>query len=116
MAQLDRQQTVLNILQNLRDLDGLKSIFWAELNYQRQNKSLGIRDWPVSVRKALDGDPILFASGGEDDAFHVIYCRLDSDVLSRNLERPVVSQLLAEHPYLEYRDLLKKGMAVVCEH
>ena len=99
MAQLDRQQTVLNILQNLRDLDGLKSLFWAELNYQRQNKPLGIRDWPAPVRKALDGDPILFASGGEDEAFHIIYCRLDSDTLSRGLERPVVSQLLGEHPY-----------------
>jgi len=53
MAQLDRQQTVLNILQNLRDLDGLKSLFWAELNYQRQNKSLGNRDCPTRTSDYL---------------------------------------------------------------
>jgi len=27
MAQIERQQTVLNILQNLRDLGGLKKLF-----------------------------------------------------------------------------------------
>jgi adenine-specific DNA-methyltransferase len=99
MAQVERKQTVLTILQNLRDLDGLKNLFWEELNYQRQNKPLGVRDWPAPAKKALAGDPVLFASGGEDDAFHVIYCRLDSDTLTRSLERPVVSQLLGEHPY-----------------
>jgi hypothetical protein len=102
MAQVERKQTVLTILQNLSDLDGLKTLFWEELNYQRQNKPLGVRDWPAPAKKALTGDPILFASGGEDDAFHVIYCRLDSDTLSRGLERPVVSQLLSEHPYALY--------------
>jgi hypothetical protein len=44
-------------------------------------------------------DPILFAGGGDGGAFHVIYCRLTSKNLSRGLERPVVTQLLREHPY-----------------
>jgi len=47
----------------------------------------------------LVDDPILFASGGEDNAFHVLYCRLASDSLQRNLERPIVNQLIREHPY-----------------
>ena len=99
MAQVERQQTVLNILRNLRDLVGLKRLFWEELNYERENKPLSMRGWPDSARKALVDDPILFASGGEDNAFHVVYCRLASASLQRNLERPIVNQLIREHPY-----------------
>ena len=99
MAQIERQQTVLNILRNLRDLGGLKKLFWEELNYQRENKPLSMRGWPDSARKALVDDPILFASGGEENAFHVVYCRLASESLQRSLERPIVNQLIREHPY-----------------
>ncbi len=38
MSDVDRQQTILGILQNLNDLDGLKRLFWHELNYERENK------------------------------------------------------------------------------
>jgi len=99
MAQIERQQTVLHILQNLRDLGGLKKLFWEELNYERENKPLSMRGWPDSVRKTLIDDPILFASGGADNAFHVVYCRLASDSLQRGLERPVVNQLIREQFY-----------------
>ena len=99
MAQIERQQTVLHILQNLRNLGGLKKLFWEELNYERENEPLSMRGWPDSVRKVLIDDPILFASGGADNAFHVVYCRLASDSLQRTLERPIVNQLIREHPY-----------------
>ncbi len=99
MGQIERQKTVLNILQNLRDLDGLKKLFWEELNYERENKPLSMRGWPDSARNALIDDPILFASGGEENAFHVTYCRLASESLQRSLERPIVSHLIREHPY-----------------
>lgn len=99
MEQLERQQTVLNILQNLRGLDGLKKLFWEELNYERENKPLSPRQWPDSAKQALADDPILFASGGEDNAFHIVYCRLNSDALLRGLERPVVNRLMKDHPY-----------------
>jgi len=99
MGQIERQKTVLNILQNLRDLDGLKKLFWEELNYERENKPLSMRGWPDSARKALIDDPILFASGGDGNAFHVTYCRLASESPQRGLERPIVSHLIPEHPY-----------------
>ncbi|MCX5819474.1 MAG: Eco57I restriction-modification methylase domain-containing protein [Deltaproteobacteria bacterium] len=99
MAQIERQQTVLNILRDLRDLGGLKKLFWEELNYERENQPLSMRGWPDSARGALADDPVLFASGGEDRAFHVVYCRLASAGLQRNLERPIVNQLIREHPY-----------------
>jgi hypothetical protein len=99
MPQIERQQTVLDILKNLRDMDGLKKLFWEELSYERENKPLSTRRWPDNVRNSLSVEPVLFASGGEDSAFHVIYCCLNSDSLLRGLERPVVNQLLSEHPY-----------------
>jgi len=59
MAQIERQQTVLHVLQNLRDLAGLKKLFWEELNYERENEPLSMRGWPDSVRKALGDDPVV---------------------------------------------------------
>ncbi|MGD9873680.1 MAG: DNA methyltransferase [Kiritimatiellia bacterium] len=100
MAHKDRQQAVLDILQNLKNLDGLKKIFWEELNYERENKPISSRQWPSNVKQALAEDPVLFASGGEEGAFHVVYCRLEDPVLKRGLERPVVNQLLRDHPYV----------------
>jgi len=99
MARADRQQVVLDILQDLHSLDGLKKLFWEELNYERENKPLSLRQWPDSVRQALAETPILFASGGEENSFHIIYCRLNSPELKRGLERPIVDQFLREHPY-----------------
>jgi hypothetical protein len=95
----DRQETILNILRNLRNLDGLKQLFWQELNYERENSPLSPRKWPESARQPLAEDPILFATGGEDSAFHIIYCRLESEILLRGHERPVVNCLVREHPY-----------------
>jgi len=99
MPVLERKQTVLKLLEQMRGEDALKELFWTELNYERENSPLGTRGWPDSARGALADDPILLASGGRDNAFHVISCRLASAGLQRNLERPVVNQLLREHPY-----------------
>ena len=101
MAQTERQQAVLNLLRDLhRTKDrGLKQLFWTELNYSQENKPLSTRQWPESTRQPLADDPNLFATGGGDGAFHVIYIRLAGDVLSRGSERPIVNQLIREHPY-----------------
>jgi len=89
----------LDILQNLRSLDSLKTLFWDALNYECENKPLSPRKWPDGVRQFLAEDPVLFASGGTGNDFHVVYGRLDSSSLRRGMERPVVNQLLQDHPY-----------------
>src|SRR5450759_3879212 len=102
MSRPERQQNVLDLLEGLRGIEPLKQLkqlFWSELNYQRVNQPLSRRGWTEPAGKALADDPVLFAAGGEDEAFHVIYCRLASDALARGFERPVVTQLLREHPY-----------------
>ena len=99
MGRPERQQTILDLLKNLKGLEPLKQLFWSELNYERVNQSLARRGWSDTASKALADDPILFASGGQDDRFHVIYVRLASDALLLGHERPVVSKLLQDHPY-----------------
>jgi len=90
---------VLDLLGNLRGLDPLKELFWSRLNYDRVNQPLSRRNWTETARMALADDPLLFASGGVDNDFHIIYARLNSDLLWRGTERPVVSRLLQDHPY-----------------
>src|SRR5438093_9396298 len=99
MSRAERQQNVLGLLKELRGIEPLKKLFWSELNYQRVNQPLSRRGWTESASKALADDPVLFAGGGEDNDFHVIYARLASDKLLFGGERPVVSRLLNEHPY-----------------
>src|SRR5437867_8376147 len=99
MSRPERQQNVLDLLNGLRGIEPLKRLFWSELNYQRVNQPLSRRGWTESASKPLADDPVLFAGGGEDNDFHVIYARLASDRLLLGNERPVVSRLLKEHPY-----------------
>ena len=99
MTDKSQQQTIQNLLHNLRGIDPLKRLFWSELNYTRVNDPLSRQGWGDAAYHALAEDPILFASGGADDAFHVIYARLNADRLLLGLERPVVTRLLHEHPY-----------------
>src|SRR6266581_53709 len=99
MSRPERQQNVLDLLKGLRGIEPLKQLFWSELNYQRVNHPLSRHGWTEQASKVLGDDPVLFACGGEDNAFHVIYCRLACNALARGLERPVVTQLLREHPY-----------------
>lgn len=99
MARIELQHSVLNLLKNLRGLEPLKQLFWSELSYQRVNQPLSRRGWADTAANALAEDPVLFAGGGENNEFHVIYARLASDRFSLGQERPVASRLLRDHPY-----------------
>ena len=96
------RQSVYNLLEQLpeRKLDALKQLFWSELNYDRANQALLTRDCPQHVEKALAEPPTLFATTGQDDGFHVIYCQLDCDRLLLGPERQVITRLLRDgHDY-----------------
>jgi type I restriction-modification system DNA methylase subunit len=99
MARIDRQQSVLDLLKNFRGLEPLKQLFWSELNYQRINQPLSRRGWSDTTANFLSDDPLLFASGGQSNDFHVVYARMGSDRLHLGHERPVVSRLTKDHPY-----------------
>lgn len=89
----------MELLQNLRGLEPLKKLFWSELSYDRVNQPLSRRGWAQTAANALNDDPVMFAGGGQNNDFHVVYSRLSDDRLLLSKERPVVSQLLKEHPY-----------------
>lgn len=97
----ERQQVVLDLLNRLPlgGLDPLKELFWAQFSYGRVNKPLSRRGWSETAASALAEDPLLFAAGGEDNQFQVIYARLNSEKLLLGWERPVVTTLLRGHPY-----------------
>jgi len=80
-------------------LDAMKQLFWGELNYRRANDPLSTRTWPDSARDALAEPPTLFATAGQSDGFHIVYNRLASDRLLIGPQRPVISQLVQQHPY-----------------
>ncbi len=96
---LDHQENIFGILKNFRGIEPLRKLFWTELNYDRQNDGIARQDWTDTAKNALADDPVLFATGGTDDAFKVIYARLNSDRLLLTAERPVISKLLENHPY-----------------
>jgi type I restriction-modification system DNA methylase subunit len=99
MLALELQQSILNSLQNLKSLDVLKRLFWRQLNYERVNQELSHRKLTDAVAYEVKGSPLLLASGGANNAFHVIYTRLKSEELSRQGERNIVNHLLKDHPY-----------------
>ena len=97
MRQQEFQQSILDILSSLQGLNPLKELFWSELNYDRENQPLSRRGWSDPVSQLLAEDPLLLASAGSE--FHIIYGRLQSERLLASDERPVVNQLLNNHPY-----------------
>ena len=102
MSQLEYKQTIFDILNDFKGIEPLKKLFWSELNYDRVNEPLSRHGWNKAVNEALADDPLLFAAGGQDDGFHVIYARLASDRLFLGHERPVASRLLRDHPYSQF--------------
>ena len=99
MERLEREQRILALIKDLRGLEPLKKLFWSELNYDRVNQPLSRRGWNQTTANVLVEDPILFAGGGQNHDFHVVYTRLPQGRLLLGQERPVVNQLLKEHPY-----------------
>ncbi|AFZ23825.1 type I restriction-modification system methyltransferase subunit [Cylindrospermum stagnale PCC 7417] len=99
MSTSQLQDSVSKSLQSLRNIDTLKKMFWSQLNYERVNQHLSRRTLNKAVANQLTEDPLLLASGGIDNDFHIIYTHLKSEALSRQSERIIVNALLKEHPY-----------------
>ena len=96
---LPDQQRILDILQNFHGIKPLKELFWRELNYDRHDDPISRVDWNEADRFYTADDPVVFATGGGESGFHLIYTRLDSDRLPLTAERPIISRLLKDYPY-----------------
>lgn len=93
------EKSVEKSLLNLNREQTLKNLFWSKLNYDRVNKELSIRNWSDQVASELAENPLLLASGGQNNDFRVIYSRFKSDRLLKQKEREVVNNLLKDNPY-----------------
>jgi Eco57I restriction-modification methylase/TaqI-like C-terminal specificity domain len=91
-------QRILDLLKEL-SFASLKHLFWTELNYHRAAQALSMRAWPGEEQELLSQAPVLLATAGASDGFHVLYCRMAADRLSLADERKLVTLLLREHPY-----------------
>lgn len=95
-----RVYELLRQMQRTFGMEPLKRLFWTELNYDRVNEQLSRRNWPELAHEALAEDPIVLAEHrNSDDRFEIVYCRLEAENLLLTKERPVITQLLSEHPY-----------------
>jgi len=81
-------------LKNLNSLERLTELFCRVLNYGYSGSVISNRKWKEQV---VDSVKELSLIGTQAD-FHIIYCRIEKLLLG--IERPIINQLLKEHPYL----------------
>jgi type I restriction-modification system DNA methylase subunit len=101
MSSTTFRQSIQDLLAALptQRLDALKKLFWIELNYNRANAPLRADNYPAGLQEKLVAQPLLFATAGDGEQFHVIYCHLNTERLAIGVERQIISQLLVQHPY-----------------
>lgn len=90
---------LLNQISGPQSQEALKELVWSRLGYDRVNSAISRKDWNEATKSVLSEDPVLFAAGGDDAAFHIITARLASDRLRATDERLVITRLLRDHPY-----------------
>ncbi len=87
----------LEELKQQHDLEPLKQLFRIDLNYSYDDSELSTRDWSQALRDTLNESPLLFARGGKDNDFDIVYIHLKDNELLLTHERPIVLKLLDEH-------------------
>lgn len=95
----EKQGEVLSILKNLTNTTFLRELFQSTLDYDYVGESLPLRILPESIRDNTFELPTLFATGGNNNDFHVIHTQLKGESLLRGIERQAINSLIKEHPY-----------------
>lgn len=91
----DASANLWEALKKLNNKSVLSRIFCEELGFDYVDTPVATRTWTDRARESVAEASILAAH----DEFHVIHIRLNSDKLLLGMERPVVGQVLKEHPY-----------------
>lgn len=87
------EKCVYYTLKNLDNSDKLAELFCNHLNYKYNGNLLSIRSWNDQVKSSVQNVNLV----AEHDGFHIIHCTTKK--LLSGIERPIVNQLLKEHPY-----------------
>ena len=96
MPALENTQDILSCLQNFQGIEALKQLFWIELNYNRDNSP--INNLPKSTADLVAEAPLVLATGGKNDDFHIIYVQLKTEKLRRTDERRIITHLQTRYP------------------
>jgi hypothetical protein len=83
-------------LKDISGIDKLAEIFTSRLNYDYELSPISTRQWKEDVAETIVDRDIKLLARHED--FHIVYCRIENLLLG--IERPIVNQLLKEHPYI----------------
>ena len=89
-------ETIYPLLQNFQDLESLKQLFWIELNYDRANTP--IENLPTVTDDLVAEVPLVLATGGKDNDFHIIYVQLKTEKLLKTDERQIITHLQTRYP------------------
>jgi len=80
-------------------VEGLKKLFWEELNYNPDNVPVSKASWTDEFSELFVETPVSFATCAINDAFHIFLFHLNSDKLQISTERQVVNRLIADYPF-----------------
>lgn len=83
-------------LKNLNNLERLTELFCQAdtLNYKYSGRVISKRSWKEQIANSVKELSLIGTQGD----FHIIYCQIEE--LLPGIERPIINQLLTEHPYL----------------
>jgi hypothetical protein len=84
---------VYSTLRKLDSLDNLTELFCSHLNYQYSGDVVSQRDWKPQIVNSIRNLRLV----ATHDDFHIIFCGIDELLLG--IERPIVNQILKQHPY-----------------
>ncbi len=89
------ENRVYESLTNLKSPDKLTELFCSNflLNYEYSGHVVSHRGWKERITDSIHN----FQLVGTHDDFHIIFCEVDRLLLGT--ERPIINQLLKEHPY-----------------
>ncbi|MHB8114227.1 MAG: DNA methyltransferase [Bellilinea sp.] len=97
----NKPKTIQNRLSSLpaEGINGLKKLFWEELNYDRANTPISTTDWDPTLTVNLAERPVLFASAANEAMFHIIYSHLTGEKMPIGRERALIQKLILQHPH-----------------
>lgn len=98
IEKVNRIKVILEQLPTTK-LEGLKKLFWEELNYDVDNTPLSQASWPDDFNELFESTPVSFATYASNNEFHVIYIQLKGGKLLIGVERRIVNTLIKDYPY-----------------
>lgn len=88
------QRVATDTLKNINSFERLTGLFCRDLNYGYSGSVISKRSWKDPIANSVR-ESLLIGTQGD---FHIIYCQIEKLLLG--IERPIINQLLKEHPYL----------------